>query len=121
MNLLNMLYSSEDVKIPVAFELIEKPLFADIAIRKEKRKSNTTKNQLMQQMLMACTRNELKYRYVLADSWFYFSENIRFIHLDLNKHFIFALKSNRTVALSIEDKKAGNFMRIDSLNYPEEL
>ena len=48
----------------------------------------------MQQMLMTCTRNELKYRYVLADSWFSSSENMQFIHLDLNKHFIFALKSN---------------------------
>ncbi|MCY4330002.1 MAG: IS701 family transposase, partial [Endozoicomonadaceae bacterium] len=42
-NILNMLYSSGDTKIPVAFELIEKPVvFYDIATRKQKRKSNIT-------------------------------------------------------------------------------
>ena len=43
-NILNMLYSSGDTKIPVAFELIEKPVvFYHIATQKQKRKSNTTK------------------------------------------------------------------------------
>ena len=42
-NILNMLYSSDDAKIPVAFELIEKPfVFSDIATKKQKRKSNIT-------------------------------------------------------------------------------
>ena len=119
-NILNMLYLSGDTKIPVAFELIEKPVvFYDIATRKQKRKSNITKNQLMQQMLTVCTDNQLKYKYILADSWFSSSDNMNFVHYNLKKHCIFALKSNRTVALSMEDKKAGNFVRIDSLNYPE--
>ena len=119
-NILNMLYSSDDAKIPVAFELIERPVvFSDIATKKQKRKSNITKNQLMQKMLTVCTDNQLKYRYVLADSWFSASDNMNFVHHNLNKHFVFALKSNRTVALSMEDKKAGNCVRIDSLNYPE--
>ena len=115
-----MLYSSGDTKIPVAFELIEKPVvFYDIVTQKQKRKSNITKNQLMQQMLTVCTDNQLKHKYVLADSWFSSSDNMNFVHYNLKKHFIFALKSNRIVALSMEDKKAGSFVRIDSLNYPE--
>jgi len=32
---------------------------------------------------------------------------MRFIRQDLERHFIMALKSNRTVALSEEDKKQG--------------
>ncbi|MEM6613053.1 MAG: IS701 family transposase, partial [Cyanobacteria bacterium P01_C01_bin.72] len=35
----------------------------------------------------------------------------------MNKHFIMALKSNRTVALSEEEKQQGKFARIDSLSW----
>jgi len=38
-----------------------------------------------------------------------------FIRQDLERHFIMALKSNRTVVLSEEDRKQGRFTRIDSL------
>ena len=40
--------------------------------------------------------------------------------IDLNKHFIMALKSNRTVALREEDKKQGHFTRIDELSLSEQ-
>lgn len=118
-NLLNMLYASGDMKVPVAFELIKKPLFCDIETRKEIRKSEWTKNQHMRQMLGVCQRNQLKFLYVLADNWFSSSANMKFIRYDLDKHFIFALKSNRTVALSPQDREAGNYARVDSLDYPE--
>ncbi|MCY4329957.1 MAG: histidinol dehydrogenase [Endozoicomonadaceae bacterium] len=49
-------------------------------------------------MLTICTDNQLKYRYVLADSGFSSSDNMSFVHLSLNKHFIFSLKSNRITA-----------------------
>jgi hypothetical protein len=46
-----------------------------------------------------------------------------YIHYDLGKQFIMALKSNRTVALSEKDKKQGCFMssftRIDALEWVE--
>lgn len=85
----------------------------------KKRKSNVTKNELIQKMLSACDRNQLKYRYVLADNWCSSSYNMRFILLDLDRHIIFMLKNNCTVALSMENKKAGFFVRVDSLNYLE--
>lgn len=36
-----------------------------------------------------------------------------------NKHFIVALKSNRLVALSADDREKGNFVRIDESNLPD--
>ncbi len=40
-----------------------------------------------------------------------------FIRHDLNKHFVMAIKSNRTVAVSEKDKAQGRFTRIDSLSW----
>jgi hypothetical protein len=119
-NLLNCVYHAGDMTIPVAYELIRKPtLFSDIKTRREKRKSEVTKNELLRQMLLTCQHNKLKYRYVLADSWFSAKENLTFITHKLHKHFVVALKSNRTVALSYEEKLEGHFSRIDALDLPE--
>ena len=102
--------------MPVAYELVRKPIrFCDRQTRRVKRKSEVTKNQLMWQMLRTCQQNRLCYRYALADSWFSAKENLLFIRQDLKKHFIVALKSNRTVALSLQDKTHGRFVHIDRL------
>lgn len=114
-NLLNALYYSGEVSIPVAFEVIRKPIeFSDIATRKVKRASTETKNELMRQMIGQCVQNQLKFRYLLMDSWFAAKENFEFI-LKKNKHFIAALKDNRLVALSLDDKKQGRFVRVSEL------
>ena len=88
--------------------------------RRVKRKSLVTKNDLMRDMLSVCKRNRIKYRYVLADSWFSAKENLQFIRNSLDKHFVVAIKSNRTVALSYEDKRDGRFARIDAQNLTED-
>jgi len=44
---------------------------------------------------------------------------MRFVKLDLKKEFIMALKSNRKVALSADDKAHGKYQRIDQLTIPE--
>jgi len=114
-NLLNALYYSGDVSIPVAFELVRKPLqFCDVKTRQVKRASEVTKNELMRSMIATCVNNALKFRYVLMDSWFAAVENFEFI-VKKKKHFIAALKDNRLVALSAADKKQGRFVRIDTL------
>ena len=121
-NLLNCVYSAGEVTLPVGFDLVTKPhQFCDIKTRKRKRKSTVTKNELLRNMLSTCQRNQLKYKYVLTDSWFSSKENMDYIVKDLGKHFIMAIKSNRTVALSKEDKKQGNFTRIDSLEWTEHM
>ena len=53
-------------------------------------------------------------RYILMDSWFAAKENFEFI-LKKNKHFVAALKDNRLVALSLDDKKQGRFVRVSEL------
>lgn len=114
-NLLNALYYSGEVSIPVAFELVRKPLqFCDVKTRQVKRASEVTKNELMRCMIATCVNNALKFRTVLMDSWFASVENFEFI-VKKKKHFIAALKDNRLVALSAADKKQGRFVRIDTL------
>ena len=120
-NLLNCVYHASDVSLPVTYELITKPvLYTDVKTRRVKRKSLVTKNDLMRDMLSVCKRNRIKYRYVLADSWFSAKENLQFIRNSLDKHFVVAIKSNRTVALSYEDKRDGRFARIDAQNLTED-
>ncbi|MDQ7004092.1 MAG: transposase [Ghiorsea sp.] len=112
---------ANDVSLPVAFELITKPIrFSVVKTRKEKKRSDVTKNELLRSMISSCQKNQLKWRYILADSWFSSSENMTFVHKKVKKYFIFALKSNRLVALSLKDKKQGKFVRIDKLEWSEE-
>ena len=120
-NILNCLYHVGGVSLPVAFELVRKPyLYSDLATKKVKRKSEETKNEMLRRMLKTCRQNQLKYRYVLADSWFSAQENLSFVRHDLGKHFVVALKSNRTVALTLDDKQQGRFIRIDQLSWTEQ-
>lgn len=114
-NLLNALYHSDNVSVPVAFEVVRKPnQFCDVVTRKVKRASEVTKNELMREMIATCINNNVKFKYVLMDSWFGAVENFEFI-VKKKKHFIAALKDNRLVALSEKDKRQGRFVRIDTL------
>lgn len=115
-NLLNALYTSKETSIPVAFEVIKKPLlFCDVKTHQIKRAGEVTKNELMRNMLAACLANQLKFRYVLMDSWYAAQENFEFIDKK-GKHFIAALKDNRLVASSEEDRQQGRFVRIDAVS-----
>ena len=121
-NLLNCLYHVDDISIPVAFELITKPIvYCDLKTRKVKRRSLETKNELMRKMVKVCVQNQLKFRYVLFDIWFSAKENMIFIKEDLKKDFICGLKKNRQVALSKEDYQAKRFTRIENLDWSEEI
>lgn len=114
-NMLNALYYSNEVSIPVAFEIVRKPIqFSDIKTKKVKRKSEITKNKLMREMILTAVKNQIKFKYVLMDSWFGAKENFEFI-TKYKKEFISAIKSNRLIALSLEDKKQGKFIRVDEL------
>jgi IS4 transposase len=107
-------YYANDVSIPVAFELITKPKQLD-KNGQLKRKSEKTKNELLRKMFDVGVANQLKFLYVLIDSWFASQENFEHI-LKHEKHFVAALKSNRLVALSLEDKKAGRFVHVNELD-----
>ena len=117
-NLLNCMYYAGGAAVPVAYELIRKPLaYRDAKTGRHKRKSEVTKNELMRRMLRVCQRNQLHYRYVLADSWFSAKENLDCIRRELDRHFIVALKSNRTVALTRLCTKSVISRQIHRLGY----
>ena len=118
-NMLNCVYSSNNVDIPVCYELITKTLRSNIKTQKEERKSDKTKNEMLREMIQVCVGNALKFKYVLFDSWFGSKENMNFIHEKHKKDFIGAMKTNRMVALTEEDKANGRFVRIDSLEWTE--
>lgn len=120
-NLLNCLYHVQDMSIPVAFELIKKPVeYCDLKTGKRKRASLVTKNELMREMLRVCVQNKLKFRFVLFDVWFASKENMCFIKETLKKEFICGIKSNRLIALGEEDHQAKRFTRIEDLPWSEE-
>ena len=120
-NLLNCLYQVGDVSLPVAFELIKKPLaYSDLKTRKRKRGSLVTKNELMRAMLDVCLHNKLVFRFVLFDIWFASKENMCHIKQTHQKDFICALKANRLVALSEEDYQHNRFTPIEKLPWQEE-
>jgi len=119
-NMLNALYHSNETSIPVAFELIKKTIqFCDLATKKIKRKSEATKNELLRNMVESSINNDLKFRFVLMDSWFSAKENFNFIQ-EKGKHFISALKSNRLIALSENDKNNKRYVRIDQHKFLEQ-
>lgn len=119
-NLLNALYSSGDVSIPVAFEVVRKPLvFSDVKTRKIKRASEVTKNEQLRAMVQTCVNNVLKFGYVLMDTWFSSKENFEYIRAK-GKHFVSAIKDNRLVALSLDVRKEGRFQRVGELQLSDQ-
>ena len=76
-------------------------------------KSKRTKNEMID-MVRDADYN-MSFKYVLADSWFSSAENMSCITEDCNSDFIMAIKSNRVVALSKDDKEKGIYHSIEFL------
>lgn len=114
-NIVTALVRYDEAAFPVAYEVVRKTETChDEASGKEKRKSPRTKNEMFRDLLWQCKKNQLKFEYVLADCWFASKENMEAV-LKHKKHFVFAMKSNRTVALSLDEKKQGVYTSIGSL------
>ena len=112
---------SQPLRVPVAVETIKKTIrFCDIKTKKEKRASSVTKNELMQQMITQSISNGLIFKYILADTWFASSDNMRFI-ASKNKFFIFDLQSNRSTSLSEDNRKKGSWTNISELDIPNNV
>ncbi len=108
-------YSSKhDMGLPIGVSYVLKDLEFIDDKGKISYKSRVSKNQMMRDMVK-CACYNCYFKYVLADSWYSSSENMNFITEECQSDFIMALKSNRTVALSKEDKEKGKYQRIDSL------
>ncbi len=108
----------ETMSLPVAFEIVSKTkVYQDKKTGKSKRKSEISKNELVRERLkILVRRNRLKFRYVVWDSWFSAKENMKLVKKELHKDFIAALKSNRLVALSEPDKRAGQFVAVSAVD-----
>ena len=116
-NFLTTLYYTGLVSVPVCFELIVKDqIQQDAKTGKTVKKSALTKNEHYRQMLETCVKNELPFQYVLNDVWFASSENMRYVKLDLGKDFVMPLKSNRKLALSLEQKQQGRYQSVGSVS-----
>lgn len=119
-NFLTCLYRSAEVALPVAFQLIRKSQWTtDKKTGKQKRVCPKTKNEYFREMVAQCLKNQLPFRYVLADSWFSAAENMIYLKHTLAQDFIFPLKDNRKVALSQKDKWQGCYQSVSSLELEE--
>lgn len=112
-NLLNMVYHSNDTTIPIGFEVIRKYAYCDLETKERKRKASISKNELMRNMFQTALNNHIPFRFVLMDIWFGATENFEYIAKHA-KDFIAAVKSNRYFAPSLEAKYQGQFHRVDS-------
>jgi hypothetical protein len=115
-NLLTCLYYSQQVALPVAFELVTKPDFVpNKKTGKLKRAAKKSKNELYREMLLACVTNQLPFQYVLNDLWFASAENMVFIKEKLKKDFVMPLKENRTLSLLPPGAPSRQFVPVSSL------
>jgi hypothetical protein len=115
-NFITALYHCNGVSLPIDYHLIEKTEFyIDKKTGKEKRRSPITKNEVYQLLLRQVVRNQISFRYVLNDIWFASAKNMMFVKHELKRDFIMPLKANRKVALSLDDKKNGQYVRVGSL------
>jgi hypothetical protein len=125
-NILNFVYqpypgAQTDFSLPVAFEIVEKTeQFFDTKSGKLKRRSERGKNEIVRTRLRILSQlNKVKFQTVLWDTWYSSNENFEFVHKELKKTFICAIKSNRKVALTWQDKLQGKFLKISELQWHE--
>ncbi len=114
-NFMTTLYHSGSVSLPVGFTLIAKTEVYFDKEGKAQRRSPVGKNEYYRAMLQQAVTNQIPFRYVMNDSWYSSAENMRFVKQTLDKDFIMPLKANRKVALSLADKVAGKYVRVDAL------
>lgn len=110
-------YQVGNVSLPIAFDLVEKnEEYVDSKTGKTKRRSPISKNQRYLTLLRIAVHNQVQFRYVLNDLWFASANNMKYVKTTLNKEFIMPLKSNRKVALSANDQRAGRYVAVSTLD-----
>lgn len=118
LNFVTLLYQAGELALPIAVELVRKTVpVVNPKTQKMSYQSPFTKNEYLQQMLRVA-QPQVAYRYLLADSWYASAQNMCLVRA-LGHHFIFALESSRTVALSEADRAQGRFQPVQSLVFPD--
>jgi len=113
-NFLTALYHSKDMSLPIGVEYVKKDRRAINKKGKLIRISSQSKNELFRKMTEQACYN-INFKYVLSDTWFSSAENMNFVKQTCKRDFIFAIKANRKVALTKEDKENGLYINIKSL------
>ena len=112
-----MLYQAGELALTIAVKLVRKtvPVYQP-KTQQTSYQSPFTKNEYLQQMLRVF-QQQVAYRYLLAGRWYASAENMTLVRA-LGYHFLFALESSRTVALSEADRAQGRFQAGQSLVFP---
>ena len=113
-NQLSVLFECGGFSIPVGFDFVHKTeLYEKKGVLK--RRSPENKNAKFRKLVSQAVHNKINFEFVLADSWFCSGENMKWVKQTHKKDFIFAIKKNRKVALSLEDKKKGHYQALSEL------
>lgn len=107
--------NQEPINIPAAFRIVIKDEEYINDKGETKRRSTVSKHELAQEMIGETIIHCIKYKYICADTWYFFKDTVNYIHKNCRKLFIFGVESNRLVALSKEDHKNGEYVKLDSI------
>lgn len=110
-NFVSAIYDNWKMSLPIGVCFVKKDVSYIDKEGKTKKKSSVSKQEHFRTLVKHGSQN-LRFRYVLADSWFACSDNMRFVLEDCGRDFIMAMKENRKVALSKEDKANGKYISI---------
>lgn len=112
-----LIHYDNGITLPIGYDTVTKDVsYQDKKTQKPKRRSSITKNVRMKHLLKQAVLNQVKFDYVLADSWFCSKQTMGFIEYELKKKFILGLHANRLVALCKQDKAAGKYQNVESLS-----
>ena len=115
-NFLTVMYHAHGIALPVGVALVAKTEhYLDPKNGKAKRRSPVSKNEMYQRLTQQAVVNQIPFMYVLNDIWYASADNMLFVKHTLHKEFIMPLKANRKVAMSLADKQAGRYVRVDTL------
>ena len=100
MNIITMFYHTQKydqaLKAPLSIEIIHKYSMCDVNTQKEHRRNPVKKNELLRKQIKIALANQVKFSFVLANSWYSSAKNMKFIHAK-KKYFIFDLKNTPTL------------------------
>jgi hypothetical protein len=115
-NLLNggLYYSQFDLYIPVFAEIITKTIKFTDKDGKQKRKSEINKNELFRNNFNQIMKNHIKLECTVFDIWYGSVDNLNLIYSH-QQNYICPLKHNRKIALSKDEKKQGNWYKLEQI------
>lgn len=117
-NILTCYYRSNNLQLPIAYEIIKKDkYYHDPKTGRLKRKATITKNEHFKNYLDKCIENKVDFEYVLADSWYGSKANMNYISEKLKKKFVIGVKSNRL--FKMYDKSSKSWTNYSQLRHTE--